>query len=150
MSDIIITSIVSAAGGIIVAVIVYIISPRIKSGIYRSQKKVPLYILGTWKVEWLIDGGKYSEDTIEIQKWRGNNAFIGIGYNEKGNYKISGEVFSSKYIVGFYTSDSYPSRGYLGSFTLKLSIDGKQMKGMWQGTTPNDLIEGGVVTFIKQ
>jgi hypothetical protein len=150
MSDAVITSIVSAVGGIIIAIITYVISPRIKSEIYRARKKVPIHILGTWKVEWLINGGKYSEDIIEIQKWRRNNTFVGIGYNEKGNYNIYGEVFSSNYIVGFYTNKSYPSKGYLGSFTTKLSIDGKQMKGMWQGTTPKEIIEGGAVTFIKQ
>jgi len=145
MDSTVIASIITAISLIIVAVITYIVAPRIISGIYRSRNKVPLGILGSWKAEWLIGDEVYSRDTIEIRKWGKNNTFKGKGYNERGDYMISGEVFSSNLLVGSYKNELYPTKGYLGSFMLRLSIDGKKMSGMWQGVTINEEIEGGAV-----
>ena len=149
MDNTVIASIVSAIGGIVVAVITAIVAPKLKSGIYRNQQKVPIAVLGKWKNEWQIDNEIYDEDTMEITKWKSNNTFTGKGFNEKGDYIISGEVFSSNYVIGFYRSDSYPAKGYLGSFTLKLSVDGKSLRGAWQGFTINEKIEGGTVICRK-
>ncbi|MFC1965461.1 hypothetical protein ACFLWI_00705 [Chloroflexota bacterium] len=145
MDNTVIASIISAIGGIIIAVITYIVAPKITSTIYRSRNKVPPNIIGSWNVEWMIGDEVYSRDRIEIMNWEKNNVFKGMGDNEKGNYIISGEVFSSNLLIGHYKNESYPTKGYLGSFTMRLSIDGKRMSGMWEGVTINEKIEGGAI-----
>lgn len=84
-----------------------------------------------------------------MEKWLKNNRFEGIGYEEyeeKGAYKISGEIDSSRVLVATYKNADYPTKGYVGVFILELSVDGESMEGYWYGRTRHERVKGGKVT----
>jgi len=137
-------AIITSLGTIIVAIISSIIGPLVTSGLYRSRNNVP-DILGTWENEWYIEGRLYTKDTFEIERWSKNNRFEGTGHESKGPYKLSGEVDVSRFVVGTYIDTHYPTLGYVGTFILQLSVDGKTMEGYWHGRTKEGKIEGGRV-----
>ena len=144
MDSTIIAAIISGLGGIAAALASVSFSRELKSKSFRSRHEIP-NILGTWQNEWFIGDKLYIKDTIEIEKWSKNNQFQGVGREEKGKYIISGEIGSRGEILATYKNEGYPTTGYIGTFILKLSIDGKSMEGYWHGLTPGEKLEGGKV-----
>lgn len=102
-------------------------------------------ILGTWKNKWYIEDRLYTKDTFKIERWLGNSRFEGTGHEKKGPYRLSGEIDVSRIVVGTYKDTCYPTLGYIGTFILELSVNGKVMEGCWHGRTAKGKIEGGRV-----
>jgi hypothetical protein len=144
MDKTILAAIIGAFGGIVAAIISAVLGPWIMSKSYRSHNQTP-DILGTWENEWYIEDKLYTKDTFEIERWSKNNRFEGTGHEAKGPYRLSGEIDVSRIVVGTYVDTQYPSLGYIGTFILELSIDGKVMEGYWHGRTAKGKIEGGRV-----
>lgn len=145
MDSTIIAGIISAFGGITGTFILVYFVPILKSKSFRRRNKTP-DILGTWENEWFIGDKLYTTDFFEIDKWIKNNKFQGIGSDDKiGRYMISGEIHYDVF-VATYEHVNYPTKGYIGTFTLKLSsAGGNLMEGCWHGFTRNDKFEGGKV-----
>jgi len=144
MNATILAAIISAVGGILATIISAVLGPRIMSKTYRSRNQIP-YILGTWENEWYIEDRLYTKDTFEIERWLRNSRFEGTGHEAKGPYRLSGEIDVSRIVVGTYIDTCYPTLGYIGTFILELSVDGKVMEGCWHGRTSKGKIEGGRV-----
>lgn len=149
MDNTVIAAIIGAIGGVVSATIPLVLTPILKSKAYRSHNKIP-DILGSWKNEWYIGDRLYTEDMFKIEKWSKKNHFEGTGYDPKSQYRLSGEVDVSRIVVGSYIDSKYPTLGYIGTFIMELSVDGKVMEGYWHGRTPNGDIEGGRVHCKRQ
>ena len=91
-------------------------------------------ILGRWYGEWGFQD-KLHGDSIEITRWLKNNQFEGIGWYEKGRYKISGEMNTDRLLVAIYKGENYPVQPNIGVFMLRLSQDANTLEGYWYGTS---------------
>jgi hypothetical protein len=145
MDSRIIAALIGAGAAILSTLISVVLAPILKSRLFRARQEVP-DILGTWRNEWSIGKKLYVTDTMKIEKWIKDNQFQGTGYDENSEYKIQGQIDSSRILVATYRDIKYPKRGHVGVFILELAVDGQSMKGYWHGVVSEGDLKGGLVS----
>lgn len=133
----IIVGIISAASGILAALIGKIPVEAFKSSRMRSQGKIPSSLIGTkWQARWYKpDGTLFVEDVVTFEKWTKDNHFEGYGEviwdNKQFKYSITGEVAPNKTVVLTYKAESFPVESNIGVACLRLSEGQRGLEGYW-------------------
>lgn len=88
-------------------------------------------------------------DEFDVPGWHRKNHFRGEGRSSKGSYTLFGQTDSSRIAVGTFEDDTYPTKGFIGTFILELSMDAKTLTGFWNGRTPAGAIQAGTTGWTR-
>lgn len=103
-------------------------------------------VSGVWSCEWYVaqaDGTEelYSRDKVEMESPKGMKV-TGSGLDDKGKYKLTGELSTRGPVVLNYSSH-WKGAGMAGSAVILVSPDGKSADGAWCGYTKESKVVHG-------
>lgn len=113
-----------------------------------SRIKIPS-LVGEWEATWYVTENNeeriYTTDIVEMTKSRGVH-FKGIGYDERGNYKITG-IFNSHGIITFSYDSGLTLYALVGGGILLPNPTFTELSGYWHGYVQEEKIIGGRVVW---
>ena len=113
-----------------------------------SKLKIPS-LTGEWEATWYVTENNeeriYTTDIIELTH-RGGIYFKGLGYDERGNYKILG-MFNSHRIITFSYDSGLTLYALVGGGVLLPNATFNELSGYWHGYVQEEKIVGGRVIW---
>lgn len=149
MDTAILAAIIGAVGAILGALL-QSYGKELFEALNVSSLKIPS-LTGEWEATWYVTEGDeeriYVADIIDLNHRSGIH-FKGLGYDERGNYKILG-IFNSHGIITFSYDSGLTQYALVGGGILLPNATFNELSGYWHGYVQEEKIVGGRVIWKK-